>query len=375
MYIKTLKLAGFRNYDSLDVDFSKNVNVFYGDNGQGKTNILEAMFLCATGRSHRTTKDNELLKIGSKYYLVKMDIVREGAECNIEITFDMELKRRIRINEIPIKKIGNLIGHLNAVMFSPEDLMIIKEGPSERRRFLDITISQLKPSYFYDLQQYNKVLTQRNFLLKDIQVKKYLLDTLDVWNNNLVAIGSRIMKNRYDFLKRLNLYAKKIHKSLTEGKEELSIKYDPSFNVNDFTDIKVIEESFKIELDRSKNKELIKAGTLVGPQRDDFEVYLNGMNIRQFGSQGQQRTAILSLKLSEIDLMKEDTGEYPILLLDDVMSELDAKRQEYLIQNLQSIQTFVTCTERNLFAEKHGYDLCLFNVKNGVLKKESINLQ
>lgn len=350
--MKKLILKNFRNYEALTLDFDKSFNIIYGDNAQGKTNIIEALFLCAAGRSHRTSRDPELVKNGEKGYYIKLDFDKDDGPALVEINYTPNEKKKIKINEIPAKKIGCLMGHLNAVIFSPEDLFIVKEGPSERRRFLDITLSQLRPSYFYDLQQYIKILNQRNVLLKEINSKKELMGTLEVWNHHMVKTGSRIMKTRNEFIKRMDVCASDRHRRLTNGTENLKIMYDPSITCGDLEDLKEIEGSFQKKLDAATAREIQKCTTLYGPQRDDYDIVLNEMSTKQYGSQGQQRTSVLSMKLSEIDIMKEDTGENPVLLLDDVLSELDSKRQEYLFENIDGIQTFITCTDRNLFGKE-----------------------
>lgn len=349
LHIKSLKLRNFRNYETLCLEFDKDYNIIYGDNAQGKTNIIESIFLCASGRSHRTPRDMELVRGDANGYYVKVELEKEDRDLSIELQYSREEKKRIRINEIPEKKIGSLMGQLNAVIFSPEDLFIVKEGPSERRRFLDITLSQLRPTYFYDLQQYAKVLSQRNMLLKEIDGRKDLLDTLEVWNRHLIKIGSRIIKARNEFIAKMSKRAEKRHERLTNEKELLCIEYEPSFPISNYESFEEIEAQFEKVLNTSLKKELSKCTTLYGPQRDDYEIILNGMSTKQYGSQGQQRTAVLSIKLSEIDIMKEETGEYPVLLLDDVMSELDLKRQEYLFGNIENIQTFITGTDGQFY--------------------------
>jgi len=361
-------LRNFRNYKTLDLDFSESFNILYGENAQGKTNILEAIYLCASGRSHRTPRDNELIKFGENYYYVKIDLVRENVEYEIEIQYEINSKKRIKINEVPQKKIGTLMGKLNAVMFSPEDLLIIKEGPSERRRFIDIAISQLKPAYFYDLQQYSKILAQRNTLLKDIQEDKALLDTLEVWNENLVKTGSRIIKARKEFIEILNNIAEEKHGKLTDYKEKLNLKYVSSVKIDGIDRLEDIEGIFRKTLKNSLTKEIYKGTTLSGPQRDDMEILLNENNAKLYGSQGQQRTAVLSLKLSEVEIMRRDSNEFPVLLLDDVLSELDGSRQEYLFENLDDIQGFITGTEYGFFAGRNMKGNKLFHVQNGLVE-------
>lgn len=366
MYINKLKLRFFRNYRDLELEFSKGYNIIYGDNAQGKTNIIEAIFLCASGRSHRTSRDLELVNTAENGYFIKIDMVKEDADSSIEMIFEKNERKKIKINDIPVKKIGSLMGHLNAVIFSPEDLFIIKEGPSERRRFLDITLSQLKPSYFHDLQQYSKILLQRNMLLKEMVEKKGLSDTLEVWNNHLVKTGSRIIRVRSGFIKRMDINAGLRHKQLTNEAEKLEVRYVPSFNIKNSDDINEIEKDYRKTLEMSMKKEIYKCTTLFGPHRDDYDIILNGMSTKIYGSQGQQRTAVLSMKLSEIDIMKEDTGDYPVLLLDDVLSELDNSRQEYLFENIGKIQTFITCTDKTFF-KKTDSDAKFFNIVKGTV--------
>ncbi|MCX7843329.1 MAG: DNA replication/repair protein RecF [Clostridia bacterium] len=368
MEIRNIKLYNFRNYKALDEKFFSGFNIIYGHNGQGKTNILEAVFLCASGRSHRTKKDRELVLIGQNNYYIKINFDRRKANSEIEISYSNEEKRKIKVNGNTIKKIAEMIGILNVVIFSPEDLLVIKEGPSERRRFFDITLSQIKPSYFYNLQQYSKILIQRNNLLKEIQNNISLEDTLEVWNNQLVKTGSAIMAERKKFIDKLSEYAGKYHARLTDGNEELTLKYSSSIST-DYYDIGSIEKAFYKKIVNLEKIEKIKGMTLFGPQRDDYEIYINEKNVKTYGSQGQQRTAVLSVKLAEIDIMKEQSGEYPILLLDDVMSELDVKRREYLMKNLNEIQTFITCTEKEMFEEMKELKAVYYNVDNGQIYK------
>lgn len=365
MFVEHLILKNFRNYENLNIDFSKNVNIIYGDNGQGKTNIVEAIFICATGRSHRTSKDAELIKIGSQRSYVGLYSQNSKINQKIEIQLDRSEKKKVKLNDIPAKKMGELMGRLNAVIFCPEDLLIVKEGPSERRRFIDIALSQLKPAYFYELQQYSKVLMQKNVLLKNIYKNKSLKDTLEVWNLNLAEKGARITKMRHDFLSRVSRHAAQQHFLITGGIENLDLRYKPSIKSNLEDSITTIKEIFLKQLEDAVPREIDKGISLVGPQRDDFELTLNGIDLKNFGSQGQQRTAVLALKISEINIIKEEIDENPILLLDDVMSELDIKRQEFLFDALGNIQTFITCTDKNIFSKKTSLTGVFYEVNNG----------
>ncbi len=370
MFIEGIGLKNYRNYERLNLKINKRFNVIYGYNAQGKTNILEAIFICSSGRSHRTPRDYELIKLGQKEFNIRLNVKRSILDAEIDVSYEKEGKKKIRINEIPLKKIGDLMGNLNTVIFSPEDLLIIKEGPSERRRFIDITLSQLRPAYFYDLQQYAKILEQRNTLLKEIQSKRELLDTLEVWNQNLINVGSKIIKTRQQFIEKLSSYAKQEHLKLSGGNENLDIKYDPSFNISDFSSLEAIRNEFESNINRVKERELFKGTTLLGPQRDDYDIFLDNKSIKIFGSQGQQRTAVLSVKMAEINIMKEETGEWPVLLLDDVMSELDTKRQEYLFENLEEIQVFITCTDKGFFTAQAIKKADFFRVTEGVVQNE-----
>jgi DNA replication and repair protein RecF len=365
LYIDRILLKNFRNYKDETIKFSKNLNIIYGQNAQGKTNIIEAVFLCASGRSHRTSKDTELVNIDGTGFSVLLDLESSEGRKKIEIDYECGKKKVVKINEIPLKKIGNLMGNLLAVIFSPEDILIIKEGPSERRRFIDITLCQLKPSYFYDLQQYNKVLSQRNMLLKEIQYKRNLLDTLEVWDYKMAELSSRIMTTRSEFIKRLCEISKKIHLKLTDGSEIMEIKYSPSVDLHDLSNPSEIKNEFIRQLNSIRDIELKRCVTLIGPHRDDYEMELNGLNLKMFGSQGQQRTSLLSLKLAEIEIIKSETDEDPVLLLDDVMSELDFKRREFLLENIRNVQTFITCTDKELFENRNFGDNLYIRVEAG----------
>jgi DNA replication and repair protein RecF len=367
--VDRIKLKNYRNYDEAEAEFSDTYNIIYGNNAQGKTNIAEAIFLCATGRSHRTSRDNELLKYDCSFFEIKLDYQKESIKEQIHISYRPDERKKISINEIPLKKIGDLMGHLNAVMFSPEDLLLIKQGPAERRRFIDMTLSQIKPSYFYDLQQYSKIIIQRNNLLKNIVIDKRLTDTLDVWDHHLIRTGTRIMKARKAFLSRLGLLSEIRHARLTNNEEQLKIVYAPSFELKDIENDDEMEEAFRKNVLRNRDKEIQKGSTTIGPHRDDIDVILNGESTKIYASQGQQRTSVLSIKLAEIDLMKEETGEFPVLLLDDVLSELDDRRKEYLLDNIEGLQTFITSTEKRFFT-RSGSDARFFTVRSGSISMD-----
>ena len=369
MYIDNLQLENYRNYVKEDINFYKGINIIYGNNAQGKTNILEAIYLFATGKSHRTNKDKELIKFNEKYANIKMNFTRRNALNSAQMILSYDQKKRIKINEVPINRIGELMGFFNAVMFSPEDLNLIKEGPSQRRKFLDICISQMKPKYFYDLQQYLKILEQRNKLLKIIETKNSLKDTLQIWDEKLTEYGAKIILYRTTFIKRLKNVAQLIHRDITRGKEQLDIEYLPSVKLYDknISDVKEIKEIFKRTLENNKEKELYSGITLVGPHRDDLNFIINNLPVKNYGSQGQQRTVVLSVKMAELEFMKEELGEYPILLLDDIMSELDHERQDYIINSIKNKQVIITCTDIENFWSSE--DVLFLKVENGTVFK------
>jgi len=365
LYIDKISLKNFRNYRDETIEFSKDLNIIYGQNAQGKTNIIEAVFLCASGRSHRTSKDAELVNIDGTGFSILLELEKTEGRKNIGIEYERGKKKIVKINEVPVKKIGSLMGNLVAVIFSPEDILIIKEGPSQRRRFIDITLCQLKPSYFYDLQQYNKILLQRNALLKEIQFRRSLLDTLEVWDYKIAELSSRIMIARNEFINRLCEIAKRIHFNLTDGSESMEIKYSPSVGLHNLSDPAELKNEFIKQLSNTRASELKRCVTLIGPHRDDYEMVLNGLSLKMFGSQGQQRTSVLSLKLAEIEIIRSETDENPVLLLDDVMSELDFKRREFLLENIKNIQTFITCTDKDLFENRNFGDNLYIRVEAG----------
>lgn len=334
MFIKSIQLNGYRNYINETVYFDKGTNILYGDNAQGKTNVLEAIFLCATTKSHKATKDKEIINFNQDEAHITLYLEKNMDEYKIDIMIRKDKSKMVAINGSKIKKATELLGLLNVVLFSPEDLGIIKNGPSERRRFIDMELCQLDAIYLYNLSKYNKILEQRNKLIKDSYVNSELIDTLNIWDQQLVTYGKTIIEKRKTFIEELNEIIGKVHSQLTNGKEELIISYEPD----------VTSEDFEKQLFINHDKDIRYKQTGVGPHRDDFSFVVNGIDIRKYGSQGQQRTAALSLKLSEIEIVKKITGHIPVLLLDDVLSELDSNRQNYLLSTIGSIQTIITCT-------------------------------
>lgn len=334
MIIKSLRLEDYRNYNELYIDFDSGTNILYGDNAQGKTNILEAIYLSGTTKSHRGSKDRDVINFNKDEAHIRTIVNKHDIDYKIDMHLKKNKTKGIAINGIPIKKASELFGILNIVFFSPEDLNIIKNGPSERRRFIDIELCQLDKVYLYNLTKYNKIINQRNKLLKDLQYNRSLLDTLSVWNLQLINYGTQIIKRRSVFIDQINDIIYSIHKKLSGEREELYLKYEPNVEM----------DNFDSELERSIDRDIKFKTTHKGPHRDDLNFLIKDIDIRKYGSQGQQRTAALSLKLSEIELVKKIINDTPILLLDDVLSELDSNRQNYLLNSINDIQTLITCT-------------------------------
>ena len=361
MYIESLELKNYRNYEYLCINFDSGTNIFYGDNAQGKTNALEAVYLCGTTKSHRGSKDREIIRFEQEESHIRMMVKKDGISHKIDMHLKKSKSKGIAIDGIPIKKASELFGIVNLVFFSPEDLNIIKNGPSERRHFLDSELCQLHRIYLQDLSKYNKILNQRNKLLKDISFSPGLEETLDVWDLQLSAYGKKIIKLRDRFMQELNEIIKEIHTNLTGGKEEISLEYEPN----------VRAEEFENQLTKAREKDLKLKMSSVGPHRDDFCVRVNGIDIRKFGSQGQQRTAALSLKLSEIHLVEKIIKDKPVLLLDDVLSELDNKRQNYLLNSISGIQTMITCTGLDEFIQNQFSINRVFRVVDGKIRENT----
>jgi len=340
MKIKSLELTNFRNYKNQKINLSENLNVIVGNNAQGKTNLLEAIFICAIGRSPRTSKDKDLVNWSSQFAKISLDIVKKIGKKEIDIFLFPNQNKAIKIDKIGIKKIGQLMGNFNAIYFSPDELKLIKESPDERRRFMDIDLCQFDKNYFYTLHEYNQILQQRNKLLKS-QDTKVLKDTIPIWNEQLARHGAKIILSRLNLIERLKKHAYIIHKNLTSDKEEISLTYQ-GYVAEDENSLKLLLlKKYEENIDKD-----IKLGyTTVGPHRDDIKIEANNIDLRSFGSQGQQRTASLTLKLAELEVFNDNLGEYPVLLLDDVLSELDASRQNKLLEHVSNIQTLVTCTD------------------------------
>lgn len=360
MMIHSLELQDFRNYEKLKIDFAEHTNILYGDNAQGKTNILEALYLCATSRSHRNSRDREMIRFGCEECHIRTKIIKNQVENQIDIHLKKNRSKGIAVNRVPIRKSSELFGVLSVVLFSPEDLNIIKNGPQQRRRFTDMELCQLDKIYLSDLSKYNHVLQQRNKLLRDMDGRPDWESTLEIWNSQLVNCGRKIIERRQKFVEDLNQIVYSIHRNLSGGKEELLLLYEPNSTAKDF------EENLK-HADFQDRK---LRTTTIGPHRDDISFFINGIDIRKYGSQGQQRSAALSLKLAEIELVRQVIGDTPVLLLDDVLSELDSSRQNDLLNQLQDIQTMITCTGLDEFVKNRFHlDKVLF-VKNGTVAEQ-----
>lgn len=361
MIVESIKLDQFRNYDSLELEFHSGTNLFYGDNAQGKTNILEAIYLSATTKSHKGSKDRDIIHFDAEEAHIRTYVVKDGLENRVDMHLRKNKSKGIAINGQKIKKAADLLGLLNVVFFSPEDLSIIKNGPSERRRFVDMELCQLDKLYLNDLNNYNKIVNQRNKLLKEISFNPGLKDTLFVWDSQLVSYGSKLINRRKAFIAQLNEIIYEIHTKLSGGKEELHIVYEPD----------VLPEDFEKKLEVSQERDIRLKQTSIGPHRDDFSFMVGEIDIRKFGSQGQQRTAALSLKLSEIELVKKITKDTPLLLLDDVLSELDSNRQNYLLNSIGDIQTIITCTGLEEFVNNRFEINKVFRVSNAAVVQEN----
>lgn len=369
MIIKSLELSNFRNYDSLSMEFDSGTNILYGDNAQGKTNILEAIYVSATTKSHKSSKDKDIINFKEEEAHIRTYLKKDDIETRVDMHLRKSKTKGIAIDGEKIKKAAQLLGKLNVIFFSPEDLSIIKSGPSERRRFVDMELCQLDSFYLYNLNHYNKIVNQRNKLLKDLYMNPSLKETLNIWDIQLVSFGSKIIERRKSFVNQLNEIIFDIHKNLSGGKEHLEIRYEPEVDLEDY------EKKLLANQDRDIKLKM----TTVGPHRDDFSFMVTKIDeygnlleeeidIRKFGSQGQQRTAALSLKLSEIELVKKITKDTPVLLLDDVLSELDSNRQNYLLNSIGDIQTIITCTGLDEFINNRFKINRIYKVTNGTVE-------
>ena len=356
MYIDKIKLNNFRNYIEEEINLDKNINIFYGNNAQGKTNILESIYLCAIGKSYRTNKDREIININKDFSKVEINYSKKDREGKIKL--EISDKKNLYLNDIKLKKISEILGNINIVLFNPDDINIFKEGPSKRRRILDIMISQLRPSYVYNLNMYLKILEQRNNYLKQIKYENKNEEMLDVWDTQIAKYAEIINLYRKEFTEKIKEKIVDIHKKITDNKEEIKIEY-----ISDFTN----QEEFLKEIKNLRKIDIIKGYTGKGIHRDDLKLFINDKEIGIYGSQGQHRSAILSIKLSELQIIKDETEENPILLLDDFMSELDKIRRQNFLEDVKDTQIIITCTDKLELKNKNKK---IFFVENGKVKIE-----
>ena len=373
MYFKEISLTNFRNYENQKVDFHDRVNIILGENAQGKTNLLEALYIMSLGKSFRTAKDSEMIRFGSQMARVKTVSVKDGEDLTIEIGL-IRNKKSLKIDGVKKNRISDLLENVYIVIFSPDDLKIVKDEPEKRRKFIDRELCQLKPVYYDVLSRYKKALMQRNFLLKEERID---FSVLDIWDRELAGYGAKIIAYRMSFIDKLKIISRKIHSDLTEGREELSLSYEsdiPLKGSGKETEVALsvksqaeIAELFLNILLKNRKNDIKRRTTLRGPHRDDLRIEIGGVDVRNFGSQGQQRTSALSLKLAELILIEEETGEKPVLLLDDVLSELDRTRQRQLITSFGDIQIFITATELSGEITSHIRDFAVFKVRKGFI--------
>lgn len=345
MEINRLTLSDFRNYEKETVCFSDGVNVIVGDNAQGKTNILEAVHMFSVGKSNRTPRDSELIRCGCPRAEIAMDYRAFNRDCTIEIKIERSKRKAISYNEIPLKKISELLGKFNAVYFGPELLGLVKNGPGGRRRNLDMVISQLRPNYFSAVSDLRKIVDSKNALLKNLNPNRTMLE---IMNKKLADISSEVIAYRCDFIKRLEIIAKEIQSDISGGSEELSYRYMSSIghiSADEIPEKPEIRERFIKKVEQNEKRETEQRETLISPHREDIAFEINGMNARAYASQGQQKTIALVEKLAETKLIGSETGENPLLLLDDIMSELDRKRREFILGNISGMQIIITCTD------------------------------
>ncbi len=357
MFIHSLQLSNFRNYEMLSVEFSKGVNLLFGDNAQGKTNILEAIMVAATTKSFRGSKEREMIRLGLEEAHICARMERDTIPHRIDMHLKANQKKGAAIDGVPVKRGADLFGLLHAISFSPNDLSMMKNGPVERRRFLDMELCQMDKLYCSSLANYNKIIQQRNNLLKQLDRDAHLAGTIEVWDDQLVRYGTYIIQARQSFVEELLPIVQEKHRVLSGDTEMLHMVYEPNCEA----------ERLKEQLGRCLQQDIFRKATSVGPHRDDLSLYIDEKNVRLYGSQGQQRTVALALKLAEIELVKRRLRDTPVLLLDDVLSELDRNRQEHLLNELKDVQTIVTCTGMEEFVEHRSSEDKIFFVKNGTV--------
>lgn len=371
MHIQQLQLENYRNYDTLDITFSDNMNVISGENAQGKTNLMEAIYVLAFTKSYRTPREKELIQWESNHSKITGRMMKRHQTFPLEMIFSPKGKK-VKLNHIEQKRLSDYIGAMNVVMFAPEDLSLVKGSPQRRRRFIDMELGQIQPRYIYHLGQYQKILKQRNHLLKQISHKENPdLTMLGVLTDQLITHAATLLERRFAFLKLLRKWAIPIHTGISQGLEHLNVIYSPTIDVSEEANKEKIESIYQASFQDLQGKEIERGTTLIGPHRDDLQFFVNKKDVQIYGSQGQQRTTALSIKLAEIELIFGEVGEYPILLLDDVLSELDDYRQTHLLNTIQGkVQTFVSTTTINGIQHEAMKQATLFHVYNGSIEQK-----
>jgi len=370
MFIEQLLLQNYRNYEKLEVEFENKVNVILGENAQGKTNVMESIYVLAMAKSHRTSNDKDLIRWDADYAKIEGRLQKAHGHLPMQLIVSKKGKKA-KYNHIEQRKLSQYIGNMNVVMFAPEDLNLVKGSPQIRRRFIDMEIGQISAVYLHDMGQYQKILQQRNTYLKQLQMKKQSDYTmLEILTEQFINAAVKIVAKRFEFLHLLENWAVPIHKGISRGLETLKIQYKPSVNVSEEQDLSKMKEVYEEKFFQVKTREIERGMTMFGPHRDDLLFFVNGRDVQTFGSQGQQRTTALSIKMAEIELIHSEIREYPILLLDDVLSELDDYRQSHLLNTIQGkVQTFVTTTNVDGIDHQTLKEASTFNVKSGMIHK------
>jgi DNA replication and repair protein RecF len=364
MIVNKLIIKNYRNFKEAEAELNDSLNLFIGENGQGKTNLMESIYIASIGRTFRQNSENELINFNENKSSVEIHLTKNNYKVIIEIRLEKNKKKQVFINGVKLDKTSEMIGILNNVIFTPDDMKIIKGSPVERRRFINIDISQIKPKYKYLLNKYKKITTERNMLLKNYHTRYENKDIIGIWNDYLVNTGTEIILYRNEYINKLKKYSGDIYSNLTGNKEKLDISYYS--NIGPVTDREEVKTLFYDKIKKNFNNEILRGTSLYGPHKDDLTVKINGKECKYFGSQGQQRSAVLALKLAEIEIIREEAGEYPILLLDDVLSELDNKRKSYLIEHIKGIQTIITSTEyHELNALTRNFNKKIFYINEG----------
>lgn len=369
MVIKSIFLSNYRNYESETVQFCPGTNIIYGKNAQGKTNLLEGVYIFSSGKSYRALQDKELVKSGSDFGRVKITFEAFGRENECEIIFKEGKKKIVRHNKIPLQKTSELLGLFKVTLFGPSELSLVSGSPEGRRQFMDIHISSSKPVYYKLLKDYIRLVRQKNNLLKKIQLNEANTDMLSVWNEKIAETGAGIIYLRNQFIEKLSPVAEKIHSEITRGSERLSINYLPNTSFDDLYDKEKIKNQLFMNIQKKERAEINQGQALAGPHRDDVEFYVNSYPLKAYGSQGQQRTAVIALKCAQTELIYDECGEYPILLLDDIFSELDAERRRFLTEKIKNMQVILTCTEPDII--KGGNDKKYFYIENGKIYEKA----